>query len=131
MKKLFIRRTSFVFCFLILSFIPSLAQVKSYFGTTPDLKVSGKEFVDPNGRPVSLHGVMDTPNCYFNGGRWGWIDYNNPSTSNLNACKNYFTKVFEALTPNIQKVISVHGVQVLQTEHRMCHTETPKIQVGV
>lgn len=98
MKKLFIRRTSFVFCFLILSFIPSFAQVKSYFGTTPDLKVSGKEFVDPNGRPVSLHGVMDTPNCYFNGGRWGWIDYNNPSTSNLNACKNYFTKVFEALT---------------------------------
>lgn len=82
----------------MLSFLSSFAQPKSYFGTTPDLKVSGKEFVDPNGRAVSLHGVMDTPNCYFNGGRWGWINYNSPSTNDINACKNYFTKVFEALT---------------------------------
>lgn len=61
------------------------------------MKVSGKEFVDPTGKAVTLHGVMDTPNCYFNGGRWGWINYNSPSTNDINACKNYFTKVFQAI----------------------------------
>ncbi len=69
----------------------------SYFGAIPDLKVSGKEFVDPTGKAVTLHGVMDTPNCYFNSGRWGWISYDNPSASDLTACKNYFTKVFQAI----------------------------------
>lgn len=98
MKILFFQKASAVFCFLFAISIHSFAQPKLYFGTTPDLKVSGKEFVDPNGRAVSLHGVMDTPNCYFNGGRWGWINYNSPSTNDINACKNYFTKVFEALT---------------------------------
>lgn len=76
------------------------AQVVDYFGATPDLKVSGKEFVDPTNKPVTLHGVMDTPNDYFNGGRWGaglgWPVYSNPNA--VPACKEYFTKVFQAIS---------------------------------
>lgn len=86
---------------LALSFVPTIVYGQTpvnYFGATPDLKVSGKEFVDPTGKAVTLHGVMDTPNCYFNGGRWGWINYNSPSTNDITACKNYFKKVFEAIT---------------------------------
>lgn len=75
------------------------AQVKEYFGAVPDLHVSGKEFVDPNDKPVTLHGVMDTPNAYFNGNRWTngltWPYYNQNGATTK--CKAYFTKVFEAI----------------------------------
>ena len=37
----------------------------------PALRVQGKNLVDANGKTVVLHGVMDTPNRYFNGNRWG------------------------------------------------------------
>lgn len=33
----------------------------------PALRVQGKNLVDANGKTVVLHGVMDTPNRYFNG----------------------------------------------------------------
>ena len=36
----------------------------------PALRVQGKNLVDANGKTVVLHGVMDTPNRYFNGWRW-------------------------------------------------------------
>lgn len=75
------------------------AGVKSYFGTTPDLKVDGKNLVDPNGRAVTLHGVMDTPSAWFNSGRWSggipWADYNDDA--NIYKCRAYFTKIFEAI----------------------------------
>lgn len=73
--------------------------VKAYFGTTPDLHVDGKNLVDPNGRPVNLHGVMDTPSAWFNSGRWSggipWADYNDDA--NIYKCRGYFTKIFEAI----------------------------------
>lgn len=34
----------------------------------PELKVSGKDLVDPCGNPVLLHGVAMTPTPGFNGG---------------------------------------------------------------
>ena len=38
----------------------------------PALHVEGRWLVDDSGNRVVLHGVMDTPNAWFNGGRWGW-----------------------------------------------------------
>ena len=35
----------------------------------PALRVQGKNLVDANGKTVVLHGVMDTPNRYFNDNR--------------------------------------------------------------
>lgn len=100
MHKLF---KTFVLTFITLMSTLSMAQEQtpvSYFGAIPDLKVLGKEFVDPTGKAVTLHGVMDTPNAYFNGGRWApnkehWVvDY---SDQWLNPCKEYFKKVFQAI----------------------------------
>lgn len=85
--------------FVILLSLSLNAQVKEYFGATPDLKVSGKEFVDPQGNAVTLHGVMDTPNAYFNGNRWcegiAYPYYNQPGA--VEAVKKYFTKIFQAI----------------------------------
>ena len=41
------------------------------FGVVAPLHVSGKQLVDQGGHTVVLHGVMDTPNPYFNRYRWG------------------------------------------------------------
>ena len=63
----------------------------------PDLRVSGKDIVDGSGKAVVLHGVMDTPNRYFNGWRWqGWKPgYNG---EDVQPCLDYFEKLFKALT---------------------------------
>ncbi len=60
----------------------------------PPLHVDGRFFKDDQGNKVVLHGVMDTPNDYFNGYRWGWGCNDN----NVSACKAYFTKLFTAIT---------------------------------
>lgn len=67
----------------------------------PTLHVEGRWLVDQHGNHVVLHGVMDTPNTFFNGGRWQgskalgwWDDYNNTGATN---CKNYFEKLFKGL----------------------------------
>ena len=67
----------------------------------PDLRVSGKDIVDASGKTVVLHGVMDTPNRYFNGWRWqGWKPgYNR---EDVQPCLDYFEKLFKALTDHQQ-----------------------------
>ena len=67
----------------------------------PPLSVKGKHLVDDKGNPVTLHGVMDTPNRYFNGWRWqGWKPgYNG---EDVEPCLNYFEKLFKALTNHDQ-----------------------------
>lgn len=59
----------------------------------PALRVQGKNLVDANGKTVVLHGVMDTPNRYFNGWRWQqWkADY---SEADIQPCLEYFSKLF-------------------------------------
>ena len=59
----------------------------------PTLHVEGKWLVDSHGNRVVLHGVMDTPSAYFNGGRWGW-SYDETGRSN---CISYFEKLFAGL----------------------------------
>lgn len=63
----------------------------------PALRVSGKKLVDASGNSVVLHGVMDTPNRYFNGWRWQtWkADY---SKVDVQPCLDYFEKIFTAIT---------------------------------
>lgn len=65
----------------------------------PALRVQGKNLVDANGKTVVLHGVMDTPNRYFNGNRWGTGGYN---VSDIKPCLNYFEKMFTAITDKEQ-----------------------------
>lgn len=65
----------------------------------PALRVQGKNLVDANGKTVVLHGVMDTPNRYFNGNRWGTGGYN---VSDITDCLDYFEKMFTAITDKEQ-----------------------------
>ena len=67
----------------------------------PALRVQGKNLVDANGKTVVLHGVMDTPNRYFNGWRWQqWkADY---SEADIQPCLEYFSKQFSAITDKKQ-----------------------------
>lgn len=65
----------------------------------PGLRVEGKNLVDSEGKTVVLHGVMDTPNRYFNGNRWGTGGYN---ASDVTPCLNYFEKMFTAITDKNQ-----------------------------
>ena len=66
----------------------------------PSLHVEGRWLVDQHGNHVVLHGVMDTPNMYFNGYRWGspWdgsgTGYN---STGVTKCLNYFEKLFTAM----------------------------------
>lgn len=98
---------SFIFSFVFFFLSGTNAdaqQVKEYFGATPDLKVSGKNLVDPYGNVVVLHGIMETPSAYFNHGLWtngaDWADYNSEKT--VTDCLAFFTKVFEA-SANLEK----------------------------
>lgn len=56
----------------------------------PSLHVEGRWLVDTHGNHVVLHGVMDTPSAWFNGGRWGW-SYDDAGRQR---CLNYFEKLF-------------------------------------
>ena len=68
----------------------------------PTLHVEGKWLCDSHGNHVVLHGVMDTPNAWFNGGRWGW------SYSSVTPCINYFEKLFAGLEKSKCDVFRLH-----------------------
>lgn len=70
-------------------------------GHLPALHVEGKDLKDAAGKKVVLHGVMDTPNRYFNGWRWQqWkADY---SEADIQPCLEYFSKEFSAITDKEQ-----------------------------
>ena len=79
---------------LLLGFAKAQAQgVKPL----PSLHVEGRWLVDTHGNHVVLHGVMDTPNMYFNGYRWGspW-DGTGYNSNSVTKCLNYFEKCFAA-----------------------------------
>ncbi len=68
----------------------------------PTLHQEGRWLMDSHGNHVVLHGVMDTPNAYFNGGRWGW------SYSSVTPCINYFEKLFRGLEQANCNVFRLH-----------------------
>ncbi len=83
------------FCLMALSATPSMAD------DLPPLHVEGKNLVDASGTKVTLHGVMDTPNRYFNGWRWqNWKPgYGN---EDVQPCLNYFEQLFTAISDHSQ-----------------------------
>lgn len=85
------RRFLMAVVFIGFTAFPSVAQMPR---PLPSLHVEGRNMVDRHGNKVLLHGVMDTPHPYFNGGRWGW----NIDDSSVPACLNYFEKLFRGLT---------------------------------
>ena len=64
----------------------------------PSLHVEGRWLVDTHGNHVVLHGVMDTPNMYFNGWRWGspWSG-TNYDAAGATKCLAYFEKLFTGM----------------------------------
>ena len=70
----------------------------------PNLSVEGRWLVDQHGNHVVLHGVMDTPNAWFNNGRWGW----SYDTDGRNRCINYFEKLFSGLEEAKCDVFRLH-----------------------
>lgn len=85
MKKIFLLASCLIQCVLAWSQLP------------PAVHIAGRNIVDNHGHKVVMHGVMDTPSAYFNGGRWG-----NLSQENIPACINYFDKLFTAITDKNQ-----------------------------
>ena len=75
----------------------------------PTLHVEGKWLVDSHGNHVVLHGVMDTPNMYFNGWRWGspWTGVNYDSNG-ATKCKAYFEKLFTGMEKAKCTVFRLH-----------------------
>lgn len=63
----------------------------------PSVHVEGRNIVDTHGNKVVMHGVMDTPNAYFNSNRWGAC-----TDANIPACINYFNQLFTAITDTTQ-----------------------------
>ena len=70
------------------------------FGQTPPIHVEGNKLVDECGNQVVLHGVMDTPNAYFNGNFKYWEFHWDKKYDHPTAIPNvteYFKKLYTAL----------------------------------
>lgn len=76
----------------------------------PTLHVEGRWLVDTHGNQVVLHGVMDTPNMYFNGQRWGWYwtDGTSYDDNGAKKCLAYFEKIFAGLEKAKCDVFRLH-----------------------
>ena len=78
----------------------------------PALHVEGRWLADTHGNHVVLHGVMDTPNMYFNGWRWGnpWntADYADYNDTGVKRCLDYFEKIFAGLEQAKCDVFRLH-----------------------
>jgi hypothetical protein len=87
----------------------------------PSLHVEGRWLVDKHGNQVVLHGVMDTPNSYFNEGYWhgtikdSWTDsqgihyvYDDYNETGRINCLNYFEKLFAGMEQAKCNVFRLH-----------------------
>jgi hypothetical protein len=83
------------FCMIcVVGSVAMPAEAQQTVAGLPPLHVDGRFFKDEQGNKVVMHGVMDTPNDYFNGYRWGW----GCNDGNISACIAYFEKLFAAIT---------------------------------
>ena len=96
----------------LISILWALGAVAQEAKKLPSLHTEGRWLVDKHGNQVVLHGVMDTPSNYFNGGRWegskalGWWDhYNDTGAAN---CLAYFEKLFKGMQKAKCDVFRLH-----------------------
>jgi len=96
----------------LLSIIWALGAVAQGGRPLPSLHTEGRWLVDKHGNQVVLHGVMDTPNMYFNGWRWGspWDQSNlsNYDSSGAIKCLAYFEKLFKGMQQAKCDVFRLH-----------------------
>ena len=77
----------------------------------PSLHTEGKWLVDKHGNQVVLHGVMDTPNMYFNGWRWGspWTeDPTGYNATGATRCLPYFETLFAGMEEAKCNIFRLH-----------------------
>lgn len=113
------KKNLLIFVVIMLFTANGMAQNKT-FGNLPPLHVEGKYLKDASGNTVRLHGVMDTPNPYFNSYRWG----SSASDSNVGACLSYFNKLFTAITDTTDGAYC----NVFRLHLDPCWTNDPNVQ---
>lgn len=94
--------------------IPSLSR------TLPPLHVEGRSLVTNKGQKVTLHGVMDTPNPYFNRNRWG----HRVDDEVIDNCIHYFDQLFSAITDTGQGA----WCNVFRLHLDPCWTNDPRLK---
>ena len=94
----------------LISILWALGAVAQEAKKLPSLHTEGRWLVDKHGNQVVLHGVMDTPNMYFNGWRWGspWTDGTNYDDKGVAKCLAYFEKLFWAMEQAHCDVFRLH-----------------------
>ena len=94
----------------LISILWALGAVAQGVKPLPSLHTEGRWLVDKHGNQVVLHGVMDTPNMYFNGWRWGspWTDGTNYDDKGVAKCLAYFEKLFWAMEQAHCDVFRLH-----------------------
>lgn len=94
----------------LISILWALGAVAQEAIKLPSLHTEGRWLVDKHGNQVVLHGVMDTPNMYFNGWRWGspWTDGTNYDDKGVAKCLAYFEKLFWAMEQAHCDVFRLH-----------------------
>ena len=125
--RIFAAMKRYVLIFLAFMTLCAWAQTKEL----PSLHVEGRWLVDKHGNQVVLHGVMDTPSNYFNGGRWegskalGWWDhYNDTGAKN---CLAYFEKIFQGMEQSKCTVFRLHMDPAWTNDNNITATGFSKI----
>lgn len=112
---------------LILLAIMTAGHLFAEWGQTPRLTVEGNHLIDPHGNQVMLHGVMDTPSPYFSGYRFTdgqWVDVYKNGDNYIEKCKNYFDKLFTAITDTTQGSYC----NVFRLHLDPCWTDDPSVE---
>ena len=85
---------------LLLVLLTSMGQLLAWEGMPlPKLHTEGKYLVDSHGNRVNLHGVMMTPNSYFNNGWWQFKSATDQASRN--AAYNYLNGVMQILADTV------------------------------
>ncbi|MBE6265440.1 MAG: glycoside hydrolase family 5 protein [Prevotella ruminicola] len=94
----------------LISILWALGAVAQEAKKLPSLHTEGRWLVDKHGNQVVLHGVMDTPNMYFNDQRWGWYwtDGTTYDSNGANKCLAYFEKLFKGMQKAKCDVFRLH-----------------------